>query len=97
MNNPIWLMTSAYARLSFDEVVKKAKKAGAQGLELCVFRRDGSRKDHVATHLDYEDFSRKDAQKVIDVCRKENLRVSVGAYENLLSENEDEAIPKTAE
>ena len=92
MNNPIWLMTSAYARLSFDEVVKKAKKAGAQGLELCVFRRDGSRKDHVATHLDYEDFSRKDAQKVIDVCRKENLRVSVGAYENLLSENEDEAI-----
>ena len=92
MNNPIWLMTSAYARLSFDEVVKKAKKAGAQGLELCVFRRDGSRKDHVATHLDYEDFSRKDAQKVIDVCRKENLRVSVGAYENLLSEDEDEAI-----
>ncbi len=92
MNNPIWLMTSAYPRLSFGEVVKKAKKAGAQGLELCVFRRDGSRKDHVATHLDYEDFSRRDAQKVIDVCRRENLRVSVGAYENLLSENEDEAI-----
>ena len=92
MNNPIWIMTSAYPKLDFAGVVKKAKAAGAQGLELCVFRRDGSRKDHVATHLDYEKFTAKDAQKVIDVCRKENLRVSVGAYENLLSEDEAEAV-----
>lgn len=92
MNNPIWLMTSAYAQYDFAGVVKKAKQVGAQGLELCVFRRDGTRQDHVATHLNYENFTAKDAQKVIDVCRKEGLRVSVGAYENLLSENEAEAI-----
>lgn len=92
MNNPIWLMTSAYPKLDFAGVVKKAKALGAQGLELCVFRRDGARKDHVATHLDYENFSAKDAQKVIDVCRKNNLRVSVGAYENLLCDDEAEAI-----
>ena len=92
MNNPIWLMTSAYPSLDFDGVVQKARKLGAQGLELCVFRRDGSRKDHVATHLDYEKFGPKDAQKVIDVCRKFNLRVSVGAYENLLDDNEAEAV-----
>ncbi len=92
MKNPIWLMTSAYPSLGFADVVRKARTLGAQGLELCVFRRDGTRKDHVATHLDYEDFTAKDAQKVIDVCRKEGLRVSVGAYENLLCENEAEAI-----
>ncbi len=92
MNNPIWLMTSAYPKLDFNGVVAKARKLGAQGLELCVFRRDGSRKDHVATHLDYENFTAKDAQKVIDTCRKYNLRVSVGAYENLLDDNEAEAI-----
>lgn len=92
MNNPIWLMTSAYRQLDFNGVVKKARTLGAQGLELCVFRRDGSRKDHVATHLDYEKFSCKDAQYVIDTCRKTGLRVSVGAYENLLDDNENEAM-----
>ena len=92
MNNPIWLMTSAYPKLDFAGVVKKARALGAQGLELCVFRRDGARKDHVATHLDYEHFTAKDAQKVIDVCRKYNLRVSVGAYENLLADDEREAM-----
>ena len=92
MNNPIWLMTSAYPKLDFAGVVKKARALGAQGLELCVFRRDGARKDHVATHLDYEHFTAKDAQKVIDVCRKYNLRVSVGAYENLLADDEKEAM-----
>ena len=92
MNNPIWLMTSAYPSLSFEQVVEKAEKAGAQGLELCVFRRDGTRKDHVATHLDYENFTRDDAQRVIDLCNRTGLRVSVGAYENLIGEDEAESI-----
>ena len=43
MNNPIWLMTSAFPGQSFDQVVKRAKSVGAQGLELCVFRRDETR------------------------------------------------------
>ena len=42
MNNQIWIMTSAFDRLSLDEVIGKAKEVGVQGLDLCVFRRDGS-------------------------------------------------------
>ena len=57
MNNPIWLMTSAFpGDKDFESVVKRAKSVGAQGLEVCVFRRGSDRKDHVATHLDYENF-----------------------------------------
>ncbi len=44
MNNPIWLMTSAFSKLSFKQVIKKTKAVGAQGMELSVFRRDGTRR-----------------------------------------------------
>ncbi|MCQ2392246.1 MAG: sugar phosphate isomerase/epimerase [Kiritimatiellae bacterium] len=84
MNNPIWLMTSAFPGQSFDQVIARAKSVGAQGLELCVFRRDGTRKDHTATHLDYETFDLDAAKKVVEACNKEGLRVSVGAYDNLI-------------
>ena len=79
MNNPIWLMTSAFPGQSFDQVIARAKSVGAQGLELCVFRRDGTRKDHTATHLDYETFDLDAAKKVVEACNKEGLRVSVFA------------------
>jgi len=92
MNNPIWLMTSAFPGQSFDQVVKRAKSVGAQGLELCVFRRDGTRKDHTATHLDYETFDLEAAKKVIDRCNKEGLRVSVGAYDNLIGGDEAQRV-----
>ena len=84
MNNPIWLMTSAFAGLSFDQVVEKTHEAGAQGMELCVFRRDGTRQDHVATHLDYENFTRDDAQRLIDRCNGEKIRISVGSYDYMI-------------
>lgn len=84
MNNPIWVMTSAFPTLSFDEVVAKVREIGAQGMELCVFRRDGTRTDHVATHLDYETFTRDTAQKLIERLNKEQLRISVGSYDNLI-------------
>lgn len=84
MNNPIWIMTSAFPKLTFDAIVEKAHAINAQGLELCVFRRDGSRRDHVATHLDYETFGRDDAQRLLDRCAAEGLRISVGAYDNLI-------------
>ena len=45
-NNPIWLMTSAFPGESFEQVLARAKEVGAQGLELCVFRRGSDRKDH---------------------------------------------------
>ncbi len=84
MNNPIWVMTSALKGLTFSQIVSRTKEINAQGMELCVFRRDGSRKDHVATHLDYETFGPQDARKVLDVCNSEGLRLSVGAYDNLI-------------
>ena len=84
MNNPIWLMTSAFAGESFEDVLRRAKSVGAQGLELCVFRRDSDRTDHTATHLDYEKFDLDYAKMVVRRCNEEGLRVSVGAYDNLI-------------
>ncbi len=84
MNNPIWIMTSALKALSFDQIVQKTREINAQGMELCVFRRDGTRSDHVATHLDYESFGPDHARRVLDTCQREGLRFSVGAYENLI-------------
>jgi sugar phosphate isomerase/epimerase len=83
-NNPIWLMTSAFPGESFEQVLNRAKSVGAQGLELCVFRRDSDRKDHVATHLDYETFDLDAAKKVVQRCNEEGLRISVGSYDNLI-------------
>ena len=83
-NNPIWLMTSAFPGETFEGVLKRAKSVGAQGLELCVFRRDSDRKDHTATHLDYETFDLEAAKKVVARCNETGLRVSVGAYDNLI-------------
>ena len=84
-NNPIWLMTSAFAAdRTFDDVVKRAKSVGAQGLEVCVFRRDTDRADHVATHLDYENFGLDEAKRVMDTCNASGIRISVGAYDNLI-------------
>ncbi|MGN0854318.1 MAG: sugar phosphate isomerase/epimerase family protein [Kiritimatiellia bacterium] len=84
-NNPIWLMTSAFASdPDFESVVRRAKSVGAQGLELCVFRRDTDRTDHIATHLDYDNFTAARAKRVIEICNNENLRISVGAYDNLI-------------
>jgi len=84
MNNPIWLMTSALKSLRLDQIIQKTKETGAQGMELCVFRRDGTRTDHVATHLDYETFGPDQAKRLVERCQKEGLRFSVGAYENLI-------------
>ena len=84
-NNPIWLMTSAFAAdRTFDDVVKRAQSVGAQGLEVCVFRRDTDRADHTATHLNYEKFGLDDAKRVIETCNKTGIRISVGAYDNLI-------------
>lgn len=77
-------MTSAFKALTFDQVLAQTKRIGAQGMELCVFRRDGTRADHVATHLDYETFGLDDAKRLIETCQREGMRFSVGAYENLI-------------
>ena len=90
-NNPIWLMTSAFASdPDFEAVVKRAKSVGAQGLELCVFRRDTDRADHIATHLDYDNFTPERAKRVLEICNNENIRIAVGAYDNLIGAKTEE-------
>ncbi|GAB3232324.1 sugar phosphate isomerase/epimerase [Algoriphagus aestuariicola] len=84
MANPIWIMTSAFDQLSLDQTVEKAKEIGVQGLDLCVFRKDGTRDDFVATHLDYENFGPEEAKKLIAQFNVAKLRLSIGAFENLI-------------
>jgi len=84
MNNPIWLMTSAFRPLSLEQIIEHAQAVGAQGLEICVFRRDGTRRDHVATHLDYETFGPEDAARLVDRFNELGMGFSLGAYDNLI-------------
>jgi len=84
MANPIWIMTSAFDQLNLDQTVEKAIEIGVQGLDLCVFRKDGTRDDFVATHLDYENFGPDQAKVLIEKFNGASLRVSIGAFENLI-------------
>ena len=84
MNNPIWIMTSAFDQLSLDEVITKAGEIGVQGLDLCVFRKDGTRDDFVATHLDYDNFTPETAKEILEKFNGANLKLSLGAFDNLI-------------
>ena len=84
MTNPIWIMTSAFDQLTLDQTITKALEIGVQGLDLCVFRNDGTRDDFVATHLDYEHFGPEEAKNLIDKFNGAKLRLSIGAFENLI-------------
>lgn len=84
LNNPIWVMSSAFKKLRLPEIIDKTKEMGAQGLDLCVFRQDGPRKDHVATHLNYEQFTLDDARRVLETFNIAGLKLSIGAFENLI-------------
>ncbi|AMQ55731.1 sugar phosphate isomerase/epimerase family protein [Algoriphagus sanaruensis] len=84
MANPIWIMTSAFDQLNLDQTIEKALEIGVQGLDLCVFRKDGTRDDFVATHLDYEHFGPDQAKALIAQFNMAKLRLSLGAFENLI-------------
>ncbi|MBW3546436.1 MAG: sugar phosphate isomerase/epimerase, partial [Bacteroidetes bacterium] len=84
MNNPIWIMTSAFDQLSLDEAIEKAQEIGVQGLDVCVFRKDGTRNDFVATHLDYQNFGPDDARRLLEKFNRARLRLSLGAFDNLI-------------
>lgn len=92
MANPIWIMTSAFDQLNLDQTIEKALEIDVQGLDLCVFRKDGTRDDFVATHLDYENFNAEDAKKLIDKFNGAKLRMSIGAFDNLIGGDPAERI-----
>ncbi|GHB41108.1 sugar phosphate isomerase/epimerase family protein [Mongoliitalea lutea] len=84
MHNQIWIMSSTFDQLSLDQTILKAQEAGVQGLDLCVFRKDGTRNDFVATHLDYENFDAETAKGILEKFNAANLRLSIGAFDNLI-------------
>jgi sugar phosphate isomerase/epimerase len=90
LNNPIWIMSSAFDKLPLSALIEKAQTIGVQGIDLCVFRRDGTRQDHVATHLDYENFHLDDARRTLDTFNEAGLKLSLGAFENLIGGPEAE-------
>lgn len=85
-------MSSAFDNLNTSEVIQKAREIGAQGIDLCVFRRDGTRTDHVATHLDYETFDLEAAKKIIEQFNEAGLKVSVGAFENCIGGDPEQQV-----
>jgi sugar phosphate isomerase/epimerase len=82
--NQIWIMTSAFDQLDLDQTIEKAKVAGVQGLDVCVFRKDGTRDDFVATHMEYENFGPEQAKQILKKFNEAKLRLSIGAFENLI-------------
>jgi len=91
-HNPIWVMSSAFDRLGLEDLIAVAQEIGVQGIDLCVFRRDGTRKDHTATHLDYDGFTRDTAKRLIERFNDAQLRLSVGAFENLIGGDPSERV-----
>lgn len=85
-------MSSAFDELGLPELIQATQSIGAQGIDLCVFRRDGIRQDHIATHLDYDDFTPDTAKELIDNFNAAGLRLSVGAFENLIGGDPAERI-----
>jgi sugar phosphate isomerase/epimerase len=92
MNNPIWIMTSAFDHLNLDQVIEKANIVGVQGLDVCVFRKDGTRDDFVATHLDYEHFTPDSAKAILNKFNVADLKLSIGAFDNLIGGDPDQKL-----
>jgi sugar phosphate isomerase/epimerase len=92
LNNPIWVMSSAFDKLNLNELIETTKEIGGQGIDLCVFPKDGTRQDHTATHLQYENFTSDDAKKLIDQFNEAELKLSLGAFENMIGGAEEQRI-----
>ncbi|ERM80899.1 sugar phosphate isomerase [Rhodonellum psychrophilum GCM71 = DSM 17998] len=92
MSNQIWIMTSAFDQLTLDETITKAGEAGVQGLDVCVFRKDGTRDDFVATHMDYGNFGPEQAKSILDKFNAAKLRLSIGAFDNLIGGDPEQKV-----
>jgi len=92
MSNQIWIMTSAFDQLTLDETIIKAGEAGVQGLDVCVFRKDGTRDDFVATHMDYGNFGPEQAKSILDKFNAAKLRLSIGAFDNLIGGDPEQKV-----
>lgn len=85
-------MSSAFNHLGLDALVDATCEIGAQGIDLCVFPHDGTRTDHVATHLDYDHFGPDDAEKLTNTFQARGLGLSLGAFENMIGGHPEERV-----
>lgn len=85
-------MSSAFNHLGLDALVDATCEIGAQGIDLCVFPHDGTRTDHVATHLDYDHFGPDDAKKLTNIFQARGLGLSLGAFENMIGGHPEERV-----
>ena len=85
-------MTSAFDQLGLEEVMARAQEIGVQGLDVCVFRKDGTRDDFVATHLNYENFGPADANALLDKFNQARLKLSLGAFDNLIGGDPEQRV-----
>lgn len=92
LNNPIWVMSSAFDKLTLPKLIDVAQSIGTQGIDLCVFRHDGARQDHTATHLDYDNFTPDMARQLIDDFNATGMQLSLGAFENMIGGDPEERI-----
>ncbi|SEL33349.1 sugar phosphate isomerase/epimerase family protein [Parapedobacter koreensis] len=85
-------MSSAFDQLTLRELISTAQYVGVQGIDLCVFRLDGTRQDHTATHLDYDHFTLDTAKQLIEDFNAASLGLSLGAFENMIGGDPAERI-----
>jgi len=88
-NNPIWVMSSAFPGRPLEKVMEITGGVGAQGVEVCIFRHGGTRSDHIATHMDYENFGPDEARRTLEAFNQAGLKFSIGAYENLIGDDDE--------
>lgn len=81
-------MSSAFDKLNLNELIEVTQEIGGQGIDLCVFAKDGTRQDHTATHLEYENFSVDDAKALVEQFNQAKLQLSLGAFENMIGGEE---------
>lgn len=81
-------MSSAFDKLNLNELIEVTQEIGGQGIDLCVFAKDGTRQDHTATHLEYENFSVENAKALIEQFNQAKLQLSLGAFENMIGGEE---------
>lgn len=85
-------MSSAFDKLALPELIQAAQAIGAGGIDLCVFRKDGTRQDHTATHLAYENFGLTQAQQTLEQFNAAGLQLSLGAFENMIGGDPEQRV-----
>lgn len=85
-------MSSAFDKQTREELMVHTQQIGVQGIDLCVFRKDGTRQDHTATHLAYDGFTTDMAKELIAEFNQYGLEISLGAFENMIGGDPQERL-----